>query len=104
MVRIIVKAASVIILVLIGAGLLFFQIPFLLHIEFPMDLPAVFVIPPPYSPHWLPIVNGVILDGETVKAFGLAVVGTSLGFLLARRYVRAFSLAFSALSYGILSS
>jgi len=91
------KAASIIILVLIGAGLLFFQIPFLLHIEFPMDLPAIFVIPPPYSPHWLPVIDGVILDGETAKVLGLAVVGMSLGFLLARRYVRPLSLAFSAL-------
>jgi len=90
------KMAWMIALILMGAGLLLFQIPFLLRIEFPMDLPAVFVIPPPYSPRWLPIVDGVILEGETVKALGLAVVGTSLGFLLARRYVRPLSLAFSA--------
>ena len=35
--------------------------------------------------------------GETVKALGLALVGTGLGLLLARRYVRPLSLAFSAL-------
>ena len=91
------KAASIITLILMGAGLLFLQIPFLLNIEFPMDLPAIFVIPPPYPPRWLPVVDGVILDGETVKALGLAVVGTGLGLLLARRYVRALSLALSAL-------
>jgi len=90
------KAASIIALVLMGAGLLFFQIPFQINIEFPVDLPAVFAIPPPYSPHWLPVVDGVILDGETVKALGLALVGTCLGLLLAKRYVRPLSLAFSA--------
>jgi len=90
------KAASIIALVLMGAGLLFFQMPFQINIEFPVDLPAVFVIPPPYSPLWLPVVDGVILDGETVKALGLALVGTCLGLLLAKRYVRPLSLAFSA--------
>ena len=89
------KAASIIALVLMGAGLLFFQIPFQINIEFPVDLPAVFAIPPHYSPHWLPVVDGVILDGGTVKALGLALVGTCLGLLLAKRYVRVLSLVFS---------
>jgi len=91
------KAASIIALVLMGAGLLFFQMPFQINIEFPADLPAVFAIPPHYSPLWLPVVDGVILDGETVKALGLALAGTCLGLLMAKRYVRPLSIAFSAL-------
>jgi len=90
------KPVLIIALILTGVGLLFFQTSFLLNIKFPMDLPAVFVIPPPYSSLWFPVVDGVSLDGETIKALGLAAVGTSLGLLLARRYVRVLSLVFSA--------
>ena len=45
----------------------------IINLEFPMNLPAVFVIPPPCSSRWLPVVDGVILDWETVKSFGLAL-------------------------------
>ena len=65
------KAASIIALVLMGAGLLFFQMPFQINIEFPVDLPAVFAIPPHYSPLWLPVVDGVILDGRRLRRWGL---------------------------------
>jgi len=77
---------------------------FLLNIGFPVDLPAVFVVPPPYSPLWFPVVDGVCLDWGFVKALVLAVVGTGLGLLLMRRQVRVLFWCSLPLSSDISSS